>query len=409
MIKYFSPLYILFFLSLIFLAGCSSSRYTAKKYNYKPSKSIPVRALLFEGKRKLFYKVESTVILLNENKPAALIKEGNKLMFSADGNLLTLNISGKIFNGKYFELKPQNKDEFVFYNGKKYYGFLKFTSDGENINVINKVSLDDYLKGVVPAEMPAGNNSYFQALKAFAICARTYALMKLNEDQSYYDVYIDTRDQVYGGADVETELSDKAIDETRNLILTYDGKPAKVFYHACCGGHTANAKNVFGINNAPYLEGVQDGDPPNCSIAPNFSWEEYYPAGVFVDRLRDAGLISSKDYKLKSINVESRFKSGRVDVLSIKLSSANNDIKTVKLTGNEIRTVIRTADNSAILKSTLFKIHVENNGDVVINGRGNGHGVGLCQWGAIHQSTEGKNYKQILSFYFPGTVIKELK
>ncbi len=389
--------------------GCSSSRYTAKKYNYNPSKNIPVRALLNEGISELSYKVEAPVLLFNEKKLLALIKKGNNLTFTASDNYLTLNINDKLFNGKYFELKPQSDKEFVFYKGKKYYGFLRLEPDGNNINVINRVSLEDYLKCVIPAEMPVGKESYLQALKAFAICARTYSLMKLNENQSYFDVYIDTRDQVYGGADVEQELSDKAVEETRNLILKYDGKPAKVFYHASCGGHTANAKNVFGIRNAPYLDGVKDGDPPNCAIAPNFSWKEDYTPDVFLDRLRNAGLISGNNYRIKTIKVKSRFNSGRVDVLLITLSKPNNEIKIVKLIGNDIRKIIRTADNSAILKSTLFKIHIENNGDVVINGRGNGHGVGLCQWGAIHQSMEGKSYKQILSFYFPGTVVKELK
>ena len=395
---------------IIFLAGCSSSRYLGKKETYVPSGSIPIRVLLSDKNTSLSYVVEKPVLLLNENKTIALVRKGNQLIFSADNDYLKLEIAGKIFSGKYFELKPQKENEFIYYRRKRYRGFLKFVPNGNQVQAINKVSLEDYLKGVVPAEMPVGvGDSYFQALKAFAICARTYTVMKLNENQSLFDVYLDTRDQVYGGADIEKDLSDKAIDDTRNLILTYNDKPAKVFYHAACGGHTENAKNVFGIKDAPYLDGVKDGDPPNCSIAPNFLWEEDYPENVFIGRLRTGGLLQDKNYKLKNVEVESRFESGRVSVLLITLTSGDGETQTVKLNGNKIRTVIRTADNFGILKSTMFNISLKDNGEVIITGKGNGHGVGLCQWGAIHQSIEGNNYKEILSFYFPGTAIKELK
>ncbi len=394
----------------MFIAGCSSSRYVERKETYVPSKSLPIRVLLSDKNNSLSYVVEKPVMLLNQTRVFALVKKGNLLNFSVNGESLRLEIAGKIFTGNYFELKPQEADQFISYNGRRYRGYLKFVSNGSEVQAINRVTLEDYLKGVVPAEMPVGQgDSYFQALKAFAICARTYTIMKYNGRQSYFDVYLDTRDQVYGGADIEQPIADKAVDDTRSLILTYDGRPAKVFYHAACGGHTANARDVFGIKDAPYLDGVKDGDPPNCSIAPGFLWEEDYPQSVFIDRLRTAGLLHDGNYKIKSAEVESRYKSGRVKVLAVNLISDDGTTSTVSLIGNNIRSVIRTADNIGILKSTMFNISLKENDEVVITGKGNGHGVGLCQWGAIHQSIEGKSYSEILSFYFPGTTVKELK
>lgn len=397
-------------LAIIIISGCSSgSRYAEKENVSIPTKTIPIRVLISDKVNNLNYLVENPVVLLSGEKEIAIIKKGNVLTFSPDGSRIILSISDKTFESKYFELKSQITGKTISFNGKNYNGLLKIISDGENVKVINRVSLEDYLKGVVPAEMPTGSgDSYFQALKAFTICARTYAVMKMGSSNSLFDVYLDTRDQVYDGADIENPLSDKAVDETKNLILTYNGKPATVFYSAACGGHTEDAGNVFAGVEAPYLKGVKDGDPPNCSIEPGFNWRGKYAAKTIVERLKSAGQISNGNYILKNIEVKSRFESGRVNILQITLDKISGGEKIIKIVGNNIRSIIRTPDNKHILRSTMFNISFKN-GEVIINGKGNGHGVGLCQWGAIRQSVDGKNYKQILSFYFPGTDIQELK
>ena len=145
----------------------------------------------------------------------------------------------------------------------KFRGSLKIINNADSVAVINTVDLESYLKGVIPKEMPLGKGEeHFEALKAFAICARTYSLNKMNRNENNFDVFVDTRDQVYGGVDVEKEISNKAVDETKGLVLTYDGEIATVFYHSTCGGRTEKVQNVFGLNPIPYLQGVEDGDPP---------------------------------------------------------------------------------------------------------------------------------------------------
>jgi stage II sporulation protein D len=357
----------------------------------------------------LAYTVDSPVILYSKEKAIAVVKNGNILGLSISGKNLKLKIADSIFEANYFQLKPVEEGSTVSFKGKSYNGILKIIKDGNSIKLLNLLPLEDYLKSVVSAEMPVGkDNSYFEALKAFSICARTYAVTRLNGNNGVYDVYLDTRDQAYGAADMIKEPAANAVDETAGIILTYNDKPATVFYHASCGGHTENVKYVFGKNSIPYLEGVEDGDPPNCSIASNFSWEEKYPENVFVERLRTLTFIGNKDFTLKDANIKSRDESGRVKLLEITLSSNDNE-KTIKLEGNKIRSIIRTANSNDILKSTLFDISVDSAKTVTITGKGNGHGVGLCQWGAIHQSVEGKNYKDILSFYFPGTEVSRVK
>ena len=102
---------------------------------------------------------------------------------------------------------------------------------------------------------------------------------------------------MYGGEGSERILSNKAIAETRGLILTYNNSPAATFYHSTCGGYTEDGANVFHIKNAPYLQSIKDGDEPLCSISPKFKWTETYSGTEFINRLRTAGLISGLNGK----------------------------------------------------------------------------------------------------------------
>ncbi len=409
--------FILYFIIIAFLiSGCSSSsRFTSRNDNSSvtgsAAESSQIRVLMNEPSYFFTWTVESPVIVSADNRTIAVINIGNKIEFVPDGSDVNLHISDNKFSGKIISLSPKDSDKIKF-NGRYYRGAIKFFADNNLLSIVNSLPLEDYLKGVLPLEMPSGKgNENFEALKAFAICARTYALNKLKENKTTFDIYIDTRDQVYGGVEIEKDITNKAVDDTRGLILTYNGQPALTFYSAACGGHTENVKNVFasGRTDLPYLAGVRDGDEPYCSIAPRFQWQEKYTQDVFISRLQSAGLIDNTDYRIENIEAASRFESGRVNELRITLKSGNGDDKTVSVYGNNIRSVIRTADNKNILRSNLFNISTDENGEVTINGRGYGHGVGLCQWGSIYLSREGWSYQEILSHYFPGTDIQKIR
>lgn len=394
---------------LLLLSGCATSGRIAKSNNF-PKNIINennfIRVLLDNRNSEMVFAIKSPVVLYEENSPIAVIKRGNIVKFSGNGNLLNLNIRGKNFEAKYFQFKPENDIGVVEFKNHNYPGIIKIISIDNSISTINEVSLEDYIRGVIPAEMPSGKgNEYIEALKAFAICARTYAVSRLNKSHSF-DVYLDTRDQVYAGFSKGKNNFNRAVNETKGMILTYDSQPAIVFYSASCGGHTSNVKDVFPGNNEPYLQGVEDGDPPNCSIAPNFNWTETYSKQEFINRLKSAGYLGEGNYILQNVAVESRNSSGRVEDLLIELSTDSGE-KKINIPGNKIRTAIHNQDNGNILRSTMFEINFNGN-QVIISGKGNGHGVGLCQWGAISQSIKGRDYKQILSFYFPGTTVGKI-
>ncbi len=400
-------------LLLFTIAGCSSSKkFSDEDYNYNTTvnfKSPNIKVLLDDKPVSKSLTLGSAVVLSSAEKRIAVVNKGNTLNINIEGGKVIVNIRNNSFESESFKIETKSRDKFLRYNGKSYRGAIKFLSDGSKLIVINELPLEDYLKGVLPLEMPTGRgDENVQALKAMAVTARTYSFNRMNKTKGTFDVYLDVRDQVYGGVRAEKSLTNKIIDETKGQILTYDDKPALVFYSASGGGYTENAKNVFGSKyDVPYLRGVEDGDEPYDLIMPNFEWTEKYTESKFLNMLYKAGKIKNVNYTIDDIEIESRFASGRVNELKINLESDENDDVEIILKGNRIRSVIRRA-NGGILKSTMIEIEMDDDKNIVIKGKGNGHGVGLSQWGAIYLSREGTNYKEILSHYFPGTEIKSI-
>jgi stage II sporulation protein D len=360
-----------------------------------------VRVLLDEKPEALYITIQSKVYLYSGENKITEVNEGNVLECFNKTGKVSLNINRKIYTANYFLLQPAVGNT-IKYNGKSYRGRLQIIVEGKTVELINFVELENYLKGVIAKEMPLGNgNENFEALKAMAVCARTYTLTKMNNGNIFFDIYSDTRDQVYGGFTAEETISNKAVLETKGIVLKYDDEPAKIYYHSTCGGVSEDAENVFPQQNHPYLTSVVDGSKPYCKISSRYEWKETYSENQFIDKLYNSGVISSINYEVDDISVSSKFESGRVNELEIILRG-DAGRKEILLYGNEIRSRIRTSDKNRLLWSTLFDVE-RSGSNIIINGRGFGHGVGLCQWGAIGQSREGISYKQILAHYFPGT------
>lgn len=397
-------------ISLLFIflfVSCSSSkRFTSETNNYEVSNELSIRVLLQESENKSSLILDEDLEVFIEGKKIALIKRKNKFEVVGNGDNIILKLNKKEFNAKQILLTPASYDYFSYKN-RKYRGSLKIISINSEIKILNQISLEDYVKGVMTKEMPVGNgNENFEALKAFAICVRTYAINKLNERNFEFDILPDTRDQVYGGVEGEHPLSNKAVDETREQILTWNDQPATMFYHSTCGGYTENTINVFSKKEISYLSGIKDGDPPNCQISPRFDWSESYSYTEFLNRLKLAGYINSNAYILKNAIIVSKFSSGRVNELTITLKRESSTEETISLFGNSIRSVVKNSEGTGILRSTMFDIHLDGS-SVRLDGHGAGHGVGLCQWGAIGLSRSGKNFKEIIQHYFPGVNISK--
>jgi stage II sporulation protein D len=352
--------------------------------------------------------IQSPVYLYDQESKIALIKTGNTINCFDDYGKTRFSIDGESFNGEKFYLISAEGDEIVKINGKRYRGKIQISSSNNSIDIINVLNMEDYVKGVLALEMPVGKNGEnFEALKALAVCVRTYAVQKMKDGKLYFDIYADTRDQVYGGLDAEKPISNMAVDETKNIILKHHDNPALVYYHSTCGGQTEASQNVFTKENVPYLAGIKDGSDPYCKISPRFEWTETYSKELIINRLKSYSILDNQNYSLEDISIKSRFDSGRVNELEITVVSESEKKKSIIIKGNEIRSILRTADGKNILWSTLFDLSLSSN-NIELFGKGFGHGVGLCQWGAIALSRKGWNYEDILNHYYPGTKAEKM-
>jgi stage II sporulation protein D len=191
----------------------------------------------------------------------------------------------------------------VRFNDKPYRGRLEvFTNPGGTLTVVNVVSLEDYVRGVVPNELSPGGYPALEALKAQAVAARTYAVRNRGNFASQgFDLLPTTRSQVYGGVNTEHPLATRAVDETRGIVATYGGEPINALYTSTCGGRTEDAENIF--NEAtPYLRGRECSPEGRAAFVPFIVKTTREPSEIReeqnVSLARDAALLSIQDLRL---------------------------------------------------------------------------------------------------------------
>jgi len=295
----------------------------------------------------------------------------------------------------------------VSLNGKPYRGTIEVRQDSSGkLLVVNETDAESYLRGVVPAEIGNLEPSLIEAMKAQAVAARTYAVKKLAElgkTDRAYDLESSVQDQVYLGVSGETALGDRAVRETRGEVATLKEKPVAAYYSSCCGGHTADIEESWDKPPEKYLKGTKD---PYCRGAKNFTWERMFLRDQ-VQMMLDAFLTDSlpkgwKGYpgRWKSLRVMKRGPSGRVLELLV-----STELGSYVLKKDRIRWAFVDPVTRAILPSTLFTVRMDEGG-VAFSGNGNGHGVGMCQVGAIEMARKGKGRKNILSHYYRGVRIE---
>ena len=287
-----------------------------------------------------------------------------------------------------------------------YEGEFVLTASGNKINAINVIDIEKYLRGVVPYEIGRLDESKFEALKAQAVAARTYAYKHFGSRKAQgFDVYADTRDQVYKGIHSVSDVTDKAVRETEGVVMTYNGEFITAYYHSTCGGETEGVA-TWGRPNHPYLQNKPDIRPdgtPWCRESNYTEWTREFDES----ELRDLFQINAKEAKanvpsfssIHAMNILDTLKSGRIHTLEI---TTNNGKFTAK--ADKIRWLFKRG--GTILPSSFFRIH--RNGDQwILKGKGFGHGVGLCQMGARARAQAGQSYIQILTHYYPGITLEK--
>jgi stage II sporulation protein D len=298
-------------------------------------------------------------------------------------------------------------------NGQRYRGELSIVARDSGVQVVNRLAIEAYLRGVVPREMGVRGPSDRAALEAQAVAARSYAITRLGNASRPYDVTATTSDQVYGGVAAEDSLANAAIEATAGLVLMYEGRVVSAPYHSTCGGSTAAPDELWRSANEPFLQRVSDRIPGTdryyCEIAPRFRWERSWRADsltAVVERyLRTYAQVPAGPVgAVRGVSVDGRTPSGRAAALWIETDRGGYRIR-----GNDIRYVLRSAGGE-LLNSTYFSPELLTSPDgrlvrLTIRGHGYGHGVGMCQWGAIGRARAGQDFRTILRTYYPGTTV----
>jgi stage II sporulation protein D len=310
----------------------------------------------------------------------------------------------------------------VVLGGRRYRGTLVIWRDGEGITAVNHVPLEEYLDGVVPLEIGTRRASDAEAIAAQAIAARSYTWVRVasrrRDPSRLYDLQVDVSDQVYGGVDAENELTTQQIRATRGQVLTYGGRVVEAVYSASCGGATADASEVWTWGGQPYLRSVADTVPGGngfyCDVAPNAAWTTTLSmaevAAAAETHLRAFIAVEGRITSVDSVLTDRNAGTGRVRSVSFFTNVGRLD-----LPGERARSVLRSP-SGAVLRSAVFEISAAGAAEqqsgpehLEIRGRGNGHGVGMCQWGAIGRARAGQGRWDILFAYFPGTEAGAIK
>lgn len=412
------------FLLAIFLAACatSSSRFNTPpiaseeiQSQPKPVVQVPQQPETPPETKKIekpvvkeAKKPSSPVIrvLLGENKQETSIKHTGRInVYTSDGSkkykvsqagtIVVKALSGqKIQVGTLQATQPiiiEPVNTQLEWNKNTYTGsFYVFPVSNKRFNLVEFVPLEDYLLGVLPYEMSP--SWPVEALKAQAVAARTYTLKSLeNVKTKTFDLYSDVRSQMYKGAGKKYDNVTKAVNETRGEVLKYDGKLFFTYYHANCGGGTDDVRSWnFKADAVKTLSGA------SCKFddhSKNYTWSLDMPRSKVENFIQSAGLSGT----LKNVKVSNKTSSGRATHLTI---STKKGSKTISCPQFRLALGLRSCK---ITKISLSSNHVH------FEGKGYGHGVGMCQDGANGMAKQNYNYKQILKHYYPHSTLTKIK
>ncbi len=311
-------------------------------------------------------------------------------------------------------VRPADPRALVVHDGRRYRGELALVAEGSGVLVLNRLPLEEYLRGVVPLEIGNRPASERAAAEAQAVAARSYARARLRSTGARaFDLGAGTADQVYGGVDAERPTTDAAVRATAGLVVTYAGRLVSAPYHSTCGGSTAESSEVWRARAEPFLRRVSDRKPGGgawCDAAPRFAWTETLEADA-LRRMLDRHLATYASVPaggvgdVLELRVDETTPSGRAGVLVVRTTRG-----AFRVRGNDIRSVLRTRGGET-LNSTYFTVRRpptargESAPVATLEGRGYGHGVGMCQWGAIGRARAGHDFRTILGTYYPGTSV----
>jgi stage II sporulation protein D len=322
------------------------------------------------------------IITVSKGEPVILMRFDRKLAVKTRNGKGVL-CDSLVFTGKtgndYFALRI-NEGPFT----KQYYsGDLQCFPDFGTLEFINKTDIEKYISGVVLAEGGTGKNLEF--FKAQAIIARTYMYKYFDKHlQDKYNLCDNTHCQAFNGLSSDSLLNEAAIETRGQVILDKDSTLIISAFHSNCGGETSSSEDVW-LSYQRYLKSVSD---PYCITSRSATWQKSYSISDWLKYIKRSGYNGNvTDPTVLNFYQETRLPDYKTKSFSIPLRTIRADLN---------------------LKSTFFSVFTEGD-SVILKGKGYGHGVGLCQEGAMVMAAKGFKYREIINFYYTGVIISDIK
>lgn len=398
-----------------------------------PQFTTPVRVLLSSRAAQAQVDCEGTIFVWDAQGRALGKLVPPVTIVLTGGNVKARDAAGG-FISTALTLAPADEAKLLGFKGRKYRGcFRAATAQQGGVLLLNVLDLEDYLRGVVPSEMPAMWHP--EAVKAQAVAARTYALKEtLTSRAAQYDVTADTSDQMYLGASHEHPASDAAVKATEGMIAAYNGQPITAYYHSSGGGRTRKGTE-------PYLVGVESPEE-----SPYDEWKLEYSldelgailakGGYSVGKLSGARIVPAPDER-DGFRIEFTGEGGSKQLTTISVrkilgintcKSLNFSVETLGVSGEALvalnaagKLEVRGEITQGWVKAgSAYAIGAEGMGKLAgayaltldsqplkvrIIGHGYGHGLGMSQYGAKYMAEHGADWKAIILHYYTGVQI----
>ncbi len=335
---------------------------------------------LSDAKAIIIHSTGSSVVISDGRGSFRRFIKKPSVVIQAKKNMLYAD--GRRFKEKQLKISTQGH---LTYGDKTYSGSMYVVKDDDNIMVINEVPLEEYICSVLRTESWPGWP--LEVNKVFAITSRTYVISMMQEalkTKRSYHVHNCNRHQTYSGVHDKKILQD-AVEQTKGVILTYENKPVIAMFDSCCGGVIPAHVHDVNFDDAPYL--ARNYACQHCKRCWIYNWKAEYTLDELHKHLFQlVGPVSN----IKNMKIAKRDKAGLVQEVLILAR------KKISIDGKKLYNMLKG------VKSFCYTIKKQKN-KIILNGRGYGHHLGLCQWGAREMVRDGWDYKRILNFYYPDT------
>ncbi len=358
-----------------------------------------IRVLLFDEydiDEFLIFAMNGSVFMSNEDGNVITVQEGETgARLASVRRGIRYNRDGRSTTSGEWTISGTGTSLIRFFSPETgwryYYGVIRVSKDeNDNLRFINQVNLEDYVASVVGSEM---HFDHPEALKVQAVISRTYALWNISLFQERdYELTDNIMNQVYLGEYISKPRYREAAEATRDQVLMWSDKLIMAVYHSTCGGRTASNTSVWSGNALPYLVGIHDNQ--SCSASPHYRWDS--EVGV-----ANIHRIFKRDRRNPVVRIDVANRDSFERVTHVMIYYRNG---VEKLPLNTFRLAVNRRLGNMTIRSAYFDMKV-NADSYIFSGRGMGHGVGLCQWGALGLAESGWRYSDILKFYYKGVDI----